>query len=118
VRKEGFTLIECIVAISILTVGILGIAGMLTIGTRLVRTGIKSFTAVQVARNRMETLYALDSLTKGGLAGDCPGPPGIECSWEIIQDAPGLLRFKVVTSWKEGDDMKSFVIEALRYKRT
>jgi prepilin-type N-terminal cleavage/methylation domain-containing protein len=67
--KRGFTLVELIVAIMILSVGILGLAGTAVMVTRLTGDGSKQTQAANIAAMRFERL-------RGGSCTITPWPTG------------------------------------------
>ena len=58
--RAGFTIVELIVAIIILTIGVLGLAGSAAVVTRQLGTGNQLTIAAAVAQTRFETLAAQD----------------------------------------------------------
>ena len=61
----GFTLIEVMIALTIFTIGLLGISGMLLIGETGIATGNRSLSAVQISRAQMEQLKGETSIETG-----------------------------------------------------
>jgi type II secretion system protein I len=59
-RASGFTLIEVLVAIAIFTIASIGIAQLIGMATRAVRSSREHTTAVILAAAKMEQLRALD----------------------------------------------------------
>jgi prepilin-type N-terminal cleavage/methylation domain-containing protein len=57
--RSGFTLVEMMVAVVILSIGLLGLAGTAGVVTRQVGGGAKQTAAANVAEARMETLRSL-----------------------------------------------------------
>lgn len=58
--RDGFTIVELIVAILILTIGVLGLAGSAAVVSRQLGTGNQLTIAATVAQTRFETLAAQD----------------------------------------------------------
>lgn len=56
--RAGFTLVELIVAIIILTIGVLGLAGSAAVVTRQIGSGNQLTIAAGVSQSRFETLAA------------------------------------------------------------
>ncbi len=117
--ENGFTLIEVMIALTIFTVGILGISGMLLIGEKGVSTGGKSHSAVRISRAQMEQLKGDDTIEAG--SGVCTAfeTPGIQCLWTIRRDTPatGLAEIEVRASWDEGDRTRELVLNTIKYAR-
>ena len=58
--RRGFTLVELIVAIMILVVGLLALAGTSALITRQMGTGAKTTVAAAVAQARLDSLSSMD----------------------------------------------------------
>src|SRR3990172_4158398 len=110
--EYGFTLIEVMIALTIFTIGILGVSGMLLIGERGITTGNKSLSAVQISKAQMEQLKGNSTVETG--AGECTAlySPEIQCRWTIRGDTPaaGLHEIEVKASWNEGDKKRELVL--------
>jgi len=114
---KGFTLIEVMIALTIFTIGLLGITGMLLIGETGIATGNRSLSAVQITRAQMEQLKG-DSTIEAG-SGECTGlfSTDIECHWEVKGDAPsaGLYEIEVKASLNEGERKRELVLNAIKF---
>ncbi len=117
--EYGFTLIEVMIALTIFTIGILGISGMLIIGERGIMAGNKSHSAVQISKAQMEQLRGSPNIETG--SGECTtiDTPEIQCQWTIRKDTPaaGLSEIEVKASWNEGDKKRELVLNTLKYIR-
>ena len=117
VKQNGFTLIEVMIALTIFTIGLLGISGMLLIGETGIATGNRSLSAVQISRAQMEQLKGETSIETG--SGECTAgfSTDIECQWEIRGDTPsaGLHEIEVRASWNEGGKKRELVLNAIRF---
>ena len=115
--KSGFTLIEVMIALTIFTIGILGISGMLIIGEKGIMTGNKSHSAVQISKAQMEQLTGTPNIKAG--SGECTtiDTPEIQCQWSIRKDTPaaGLSEIEVKASWNEGEKKRELVLNTLRF---
>lgn len=60
IGKEGFTLIEILVAMSILSIGLLGIAGLATNAMKASSNAIAMTQASNIAQDRLEALLTID----------------------------------------------------------
>jgi prepilin-type N-terminal cleavage/methylation domain-containing protein len=58
--KEGFTLIEILIAMSILSIGLLGIAGLATNAMKVSSNAISMTQASNIAQDRIEALLTVD----------------------------------------------------------
>ena len=117
--KSGFTLIEVMIALTIFTIGILGISGMLIIGEKGIMTGNKSHSAVQISKAQMEQLKGTPNVEAG--SGECTtiDTPEIQCQWSIRKDTPaaGLSEIEVKASWNEGVNKRELVLNTLRFNK-
>lgn len=55
-NEKGFTIVEVIIAIIVLTVGLLGLVGSAALVTRMIGRGQRSAVAAQYAQRRLEML--------------------------------------------------------------
>jgi len=119
VKQNGFTLIEVMIALTIFTIGLLGISGMLLIGETGIATGNRSLSAVQITRAQMEQLKG-DSTIEAG-SGECTEllSTDIECQWEVRGDTPSadLYEIEVKASWNEGERKRELVLNAIKFIR-
>ena len=85
-REQGFTLVEVIIAILVLTVGLLGLVTSAALVTRMIARGHRSGVQATFAARRMEILRAnacaaqvagTDSLMRGGTTVD-------RLSWRFV----------------------------------
>ena len=60
-NQNGFTLLELLIALTILTIGLLGLAGLHIAAIQGNVSGFKISTATAVAQERIEELKALDA---------------------------------------------------------
>ena len=60
-NQKGFTLLELLIALTILTIGLLGLAGLHIAAIQGNVSGFKISTAAAVAQERIEELKALDA---------------------------------------------------------
>jgi prepilin-type N-terminal cleavage/methylation domain-containing protein len=90
----GFTLVEVLVAVTILGVGIIGLVGSSAMVTRMIGRGQKATRAAQVASQRLEKLRLLaystnPKCTAGGFANGTAaagtmGVSGVSEAWTIV----------------------------------
>lgn len=99
---KGFTLIEVLAALAILSVSLLGIAGMVAVGIRENGRAERTLEALQTAGERMERLR--DGM--GPSSGDEVNPRGIRSVWTILENTPesGLVTLEVTVSWNSWED--------------
>ena len=90
-QEKGYTLIEVMMAISILAVGMLAVASMQTSGIRVNSTAGHITTRATWAQDRIETLMALpysNTLLDAGNHGPETKPGNYTVSWVVADDNP------------------------------
>jgi type IV pilus assembly protein PilV len=82
-RSLGFTLIEALVAILVLSVGLLGIAAMQLKATQSSHLAYNRSLATLAAQDAVERLWAEfgNPVTAGSNSGDCPSPDVVTTEW-------------------------------------
>jgi prepilin-type N-terminal cleavage/methylation domain-containing protein len=92
--QQGFTLIECMISIAILTIGAVGLLGVFGLAVKASQTSQEDMFARQLASETMESIYtarnsaeigwtAINNVSNGGVFVDgvqvikCAGPDGI-----------------------------------------
>lgn len=88
-RRDGFTLVELMVAVLVLTVGLFGLLSTSAVVARMVGKAGRQAVAVSVAETRFEKLRSADctALAAGsGLARD-----GIQESWRVQRVARAVI---------------------------
>jgi prepilin-type N-terminal cleavage/methylation domain-containing protein len=88
----GFTLVEVLVAVTILGVGIVALVGSSAMVTRMIGRGQKATRAAQVASQRLEKLRLLaystnpkcTALANGNAAAGTMGVSGVSESWTVV----------------------------------
>jgi prepilin-type N-terminal cleavage/methylation domain-containing protein len=93
--RSGFTLVEVLVAVTILTVGVVAMAGSTATVTRMINRGKVDTRAAQLATQRMEELRRIaystsprctdPGLTNGASAANA----GITVSWTVVPGPTG-----------------------------
>ncbi len=99
--QKGFSLLEVVIAMSILSVGLLGVVGFFETGFKALRAGSRQGLAVQLAQGKMEELRSADPtlLSEGQDASD-----GMVRRWTIERSArdPRIWIVQVQVAWKNG----------------
>ena len=86
--RAGFTLVELIVAIVILSVGVLGLASTAAVVTRQIGGGAQQSRAAAVAQARFESLRGMSCVDYGGLPfTGTDDAEGFRESWGVIDFA-------------------------------
>ena len=91
--RSGFTLVEVLVAVTILTVGVVAMAGSTATVTRMIGRGKIDTRAAQLATQRMEVLRRIaystsprcTALANGALAKNA----GITVAWTVVVSGTG-----------------------------
>jgi type IV pilus assembly protein PilV len=117
-KEEGFTLLEVIVAISILTVGLLGLATMQVTSIKGNFFASRVTEGSAVASDRLEKLFALPYThadLSGGTHTDPSPPAGRSISWIVTDNSPLNNTKKVVmtVSWTERGVQKNLSMERI-----
>lgn len=102
--ERGFTVIEVLVAIAIISVGVLALGANTTSITRSNRLSANTTIAVNLAQEKLEEAKAQPSLTNGTFADVPPGPTGSLFSRTLaIIDSPEarLKQVDVTVTWIE-----------------
>lgn len=95
--RNGFTLIETMIAVVVLMVGVLGLAGMLAAGLASMESSQDAFIAQQKAEEAVEAIYTAtydNTIGFAQVANTSATPPGIFLTGPqpLLQPAPnGLL---------------------------
>jgi type IV pilus assembly protein PilV len=89
-RQQGFTLLESLIALVVLSVGMLGIAALYVEGLKAGRTAVYRTTAVALAAGMMDRVRAnpagRDDYALDGVTADCVNG-GVDCtSTELAQE--------------------------------
>jgi prepilin-type N-terminal cleavage/methylation domain-containing protein len=65
-REQGFTLVEVIIAVLVLTIGLLGLVTSAALVTRMIGRGQRSAVAAQFAQRRLEMLRVSGCRSQAG----------------------------------------------------
>ncbi len=87
--RRGFTLVELMVAIVLLSVGVLGLASTSVMVTRMVGNGARYTIVGHVAQARFEALRAVDCTTLAG--GSATARGGIMEAWSVVQQPRAVV---------------------------
>ena len=104
-NRSGFTVAEVIVAVTVLSVGLLALAGSAALTSRMVGWGQRDTRVGQAAAARVERLRQVAFSTvpacsapawRSDSAGDSAVGSGLSESWEILDDAGPVRRVLIV----------------------
>jgi general secretion pathway protein I len=126
--KRGFTLLEMLVASTIMAVAIVGLLSAIGAATRNAARLREYDRAAQLARFRMNELLADDTLSQGAaLSGtfDRTLTGGMDMEWQAqlttvemppspMTGQPCLQRIELQIWWMSGDRKKNFTLDAFR----
>jgi Tfp pilus assembly protein PilV len=99
--EQGFTVVEVVVAVLILTVGVLALAGGAALATRMIGRGQRAGAVTMYAAQRLEQLRTTactsqaagsDTLWRGATAVDVH-------SWRFVQPGPNHWRIVLTANW-------------------
>jgi prepilin-type N-terminal cleavage/methylation domain-containing protein len=96
---RGFSLVEVVVAVVVLAVGILALAGTSGAIARMAGLGRHASASAFVAAERLERLRAAPC-PPGGAAGSASAGRYLE-RWSVTPDGPGRL-LRVIVSYDDG----------------
>lgn len=109
--EEGFTMLEVLIGLIILSVGLLGLAAMQITFLRGNSFSIKMTEATSIVRNKIEDFNytPFENITSGNEAGPIVGSTGIHYNrtWVVVDvdnDGDGSIDWKVVdvtTNWND-----------------
>lgn len=102
-KTKGFTLIEVLIAMIILSVALLAIIGMFITGVDGVSFGDRITSAVTLAQEKMEELVGLDYSEPTFWDGGPEKIGTITRIWQVKRDDPfpGMATIRVTVSWRD-----------------
>jgi type IV pilus assembly protein PilV len=94
-RVRGFTMVEMLVALVVLAVGMLGVAGLFVISLRSGGTAISRMQAVNLASDMADRIRSnrrgRDVFTRAGADRGCAGAAAVNCSVEQMAETDLFL---------------------------
>lgn len=117
--QQGFSVLEVIIAISILAVGLLAVASMQASSLRSTAGAYRTTEGTSLAQDRLELLMSLpygDSLLSPGSHTDSSPPPGYAIGWTIAENSPvsNTKRLTVTVSWNDRGVTRSAVLSGVK----
>jgi prepilin-type N-terminal cleavage/methylation domain-containing protein len=108
VRRRGFGLIEVVVAMTLLSVGLLGIAATVTMAGKMVREGQADEGAA------LEAMQVLDSLTQQQHPAAGQRQAGrTSLVWTVSTDSSGLSTIDLTVRYPNGSGVRTSNFRAL-----
>jgi hypothetical protein len=99
--RSAFTIAEAVVALVVLSVGVLALVGSAALTSRMLGRGRHSTRTGQVAAARIErlrqiALSTVPACTAAEWRNDSAGDPGLTESWQILDPAGPARRVRIV----------------------
>ena len=116
-RHSGFSLIEVMVGLGILSIGILALATLFDTSYRVLAIGRDDTQAAHIARNKMESLSAARPLREEVDQSDVDSESGMTRQWSIIPQAtnPRMWVITVKVAPPGGAADRSVTLKSLVY---
>lgn len=108
-REHGFTLVELLVSVLVLSIGLLALTGASAVVARQIGGGARMALAASIAESRFERLRAQDCAT---LAAGASASRGIEERWTVSR-VPGALDISDTVMLSLHRGRRVYVFEAL-----
>ncbi len=103
-NRRGFTIIEIIIAIIVLTVGVMGLATTAALVTRMIARGQRSAMAATYAAQRMEQLRPAACIAAQRVPGTDTLYRGSNWvasnTWTFVDEGNSYYHLRVVTTYK------------------
>ena len=111
VRRKGFTLVELVVAILVLTVGILGLASTAAVVTRQMGSAAQQTIAAQTAQSRFEKLRS--HYTCAGLSsGNATAAKNVR-EWWTVTNGTGVVTIRDSVVYRVRGQLKFQVYQSM-----
>jgi type IV pilus assembly protein PilV len=117
-HEQGFTLLEIMIALSILAIGLLAVASlqMTSIRGNAFASGVTEGTTL--ATDRIEKLLALpytDAALSAGDHTDSDPPSGYAVNWQVTDDVPlnNTKTIELIVSWRDHTAQKSVTMHRI-----
>ena len=112
--RGGFTFVEILIALSLLSFALMGIIGMTSTGFEQTASAEKTLAALDVAKDQMEQLLRAETPSSG----DEERSRGIHCTWEtlgtISESGPATITVRV--SWRGQDREQTMTLQRMVYR--
>ncbi len=125
VKKQGFTLIEVVVALAILGIGLTVVIELLSGGLRLARVSQEYSTAMNYARSKLEEVLIQPALEEGTEEGEFDDTFRWEMGVEKVDILPlekdrdfkppvELFQITINVNWKSGSRTRSATVKTYK----
>jgi prepilin-type N-terminal cleavage/methylation domain-containing protein len=108
VGRRGFGLIEVVVALTLLSVALLGIAATATLSGRMVREGQADEKAALEAVQVLDSLMQVHYPTAGGRQAG-----RFSLAWTVTTDSAGLSTIDIAVQYPNGSQLRTANFRAL-----
>jgi len=115
-RKAGFSLIEVVIAMAVLSVGLLGFISLYGSGYKALQVSSKRTIAVRLAHEKMETLRQTRPVLTPSKS-DTPPEAGLTRIWSIMKSNKNehIWIISVEVNWTNQDgQVKKVVLKSFR----
>ena len=113
--QKGFTLLEFLIAVMILSVGLLGMASLTGAMINFNRTAYNSTKAVTLAEEKMEELRNLNYQSLTSLSSSYDSDSIFTRTWTLTADVPddNMTTIEVTVTWSWKGNSKSISIKSI-----
>jgi prepilin-type N-terminal cleavage/methylation domain-containing protein len=109
-KPGGFTVVEVLVSLVIVTVGLLGVAGASATALRASSAALRERAAATRARSRLATLEAEGCTTAA--SGDLRQATGLTDSWTVGTAENGVRLLEVRAEWDDAGQRRAVVLRS------
>ena len=129
-RSYGFTLLEVMFAIVLLSMGLISVANMQIIAFQVGTSSSKLTQATTATQETIEALMSIDLRDKNLEDNTDSGiyteyivseetlhfspPPGIQVRWQVDEQIDGSKAVNVITTWTSSDSEKNISLPLIR----
>lgn len=108
--RPGLSVVEVLVAMVIVSAGLLGIAGTSSLSLRMATTAARERRALQRLGDRLAQLAAGPCDRAGGVRDD--PLDGIREQWTVGAPARGIAAVQASVQWQDGGRRRTFLLES------